>query len=160
MRMLLARDEALPQKTRTGAQSRNTLPLCFPSHDPTATVNPGALVGCPFFLIPRNQFFGPVSLVSFRFPLQSSLKFGKGEGRSSSIPCLSPSCLLPTPQKGAELASKSKVNICCFPVESGDSESRMGRVNRKKGGRRKSHKRHSVQFQGTEKSLDGQLPSP
>lgn len=36
----------------------------------------------------------------------------------------------------------------------------MGRVNRKKGGRRKSHKRHSVQFQETEKSLDRQLPFP
>lgn len=45
-------------------------------------------------------------------------------------------------------------------MESGDSEGRMGRVNRKKGGRRKSHKRHSVQFQETEEPLDRQLPFP
>lgn len=38
-------------------------------------------------------------------------------------------------------------------MESGDSEGRMGRVNRKKGGRRQSHKTHSVQFQGNREAF-------
>lgn len=159
--MLLARDEALPQTRRAGAQTRNTLPLCFPPHDPAATANTGALVGGPLFPYPQeSRLFCLGSLTPFRFLPTSSLKFGKDEGDLPPFPASHLPACSPLHRRELTLASKSKVNICFFPVESGDSESRMGRVNRKQGGRKKSHKRHSVQFQGTEKPLDGQLPSP
>lgn len=48
----------------------------------------------------------PRSLPPFRFPLGPPAQFGKGVRLSSSVPCLSSSCLLPAPREGADVGLK------------------------------------------------------
>lgn len=137
-----------------------TLSPCASLTIPVPRPTPGPWFGAPFPLSQESRIFRLWTLTPFRFPLYPASKLEKMGAIFLHSPASHLPACSPLHRREPMLASKSKVNICCFPVESGDSESRMGRVNRKKGGRRKSHKRHSVQFQGTEKPLDGQLPSP
>lgn len=98
MRMLLARDEALPQTRRAGTEARNALTLCFPPHHPGFPANAGALVWGPVFLGLGNSefFFSPRVPDAFQIPpIVPSLKSGKDGGPFSSIPL--PLTFLPAP---------------------------------------------------------------
>lgn len=67
---------------------------------------PQPTLGGPFCPIPRNQEIFAYVPDSFQIPSTSSLTIGQEGGLSSSIACLSPSSLLPTPQEGAEVGLK------------------------------------------------------
>ena len=103
--MLLARDEALPQTRGADTKTRNTLTLCFPHH-PGSTANTGALVWGPISLITGIKNFSSMDPDSFQIPPISCLKIGEDGGHFPPFPCLSPSCLLPTPQEGADVGFK------------------------------------------------------
>lgn len=111
------------------APTRHTPTVCFPPHDHGSWASTAA-----FFSSLRNQGLVAYVPASFQPPCRPPSQFGKGEG---CLPRPLPLIFLLAPRSTGgswRWLGRSKVNICCSPLEPGDSESQLGRVNRKKEG--------------------------